>query len=211
MVAVLKTRPVPILCERRIGHQRGPTFPSSSIACCANAVTRSTFKSRRFVAPCCGPTRPPLSGRHLSVSIECGNGEVQSPDSTARSNHTCNTSGRAQKNIHDFGRLRPCRVNRPTPKLRREMPLRRAKTGFRRPSHPRPRAKNAQISWGSTWPVGLERKLGWCRLEQRSKPGTNALCAALGVEAGTGGCDDTVCRRDISYLTARACHSLLRQ
>ena len=33
-------------------------------------------------------------------------------------------------------------INRPTPKLRREMPLRRAKTGFRRPSHPQPQAKN---------------------------------------------------------------------
>jgi hypothetical protein len=57
-------------------------------------------------------------------------------------------------------------VNPATPKLRREMPLRRAKTGFRRPSHPQPHAKNPQISWDSTWPTGMERKVGWWSLER---------------------------------------------
>jgi hypothetical protein len=57
------------------------------------------------------------------------------------------------------------------------MPLRREKTGFWRRSHPQPHAKNPQISWGSTSPIRLERKVGWWSLEQRSKPGTNPLWA----------------------------------
>ena len=46
------------------------------------------------------------------------------------------------------------------------MPVRRAKTGFRRSVHPQPHAKNSQISWGSTGPIRLERMLPRCRLER---------------------------------------------
>ncbi len=38
--------------------------------------------------------------------------------------------------------------------------------GFRRSSHPQPHAKNPQISWGSTWPIRLERMVGWWSLER---------------------------------------------
>jgi len=70
--------------------------------------------------------------------------------------------------------------------LRREAPLRRAKTGFWKFSDPQPHAKNAYISWGSRWPVRLERMVVWWSLEQRSEPGTNLLCAPGGrqLEAG---------------------------
>jgi len=77
-------------------------------------------------------------------------------------------------------------VNPPTPKLRRETPLRRAKTGFRPPSHPQARPKNPQISWGSTSQIRLERKMGLWSLEQRSKPETNIRWASKVAAANSG-------------------------
>ena len=72
---------------------------------------------------------------------------------------------RSEKYVR-FPHVETLGVNRPTPKLRREMALRRAKTRFWRPSLPQPHTKNPQISWGSTRPIALERKMGWWSLER---------------------------------------------
>ena len=65
-----------------------------------------------------------------------------------------------------FQLLKTLGVNRPTLKLRRQRPLRRAKTALQHPRHPQPLTKNPHRTCGFSRSVRPERMLGWWRLER---------------------------------------------
>ncbi len=98
-----------------------------------------------------------------------------------------------------YQRNRSLGVNPPTPKLRREVPLRRGKARLRPRSDPQPHAKNPQISWGSTWPTRLERMVGWWSLERAMgfEPTTPTLASVwwpfVGVRRHTKGPAKSMC------------------